>query len=614
MTKKETLKLTTSQALIRFLSVQYVERDHQINRFFEGCFGIFGHGNVAGIGQALVEYPEFPFIPFRNEQGMVHAAAAFARMSCRMKTYACTSSIGPGATNMISGAALATINRWPVLLLPGDTIATGGAGTLLQQRKDPMDGTLSVNDSFKAVSQYWTRIHRPEQLIDGLMDAMKILTSPSLTGAATICLPQDVQAEAYDYPLDFLRKRIWNIPRNFPDKNQINKTIKWIAESAEPLIIVGGGVKYSQAEKELIGFIDKFSIPVCETCAGRGAVVANHPLQLGAIGVTGTVPANHLAEKADLIIAIGTRLSDFTTASNSLFQNEKVKFIFININEIDSKIYPGIALNGDVRSTLDEIIKSSNSSVRSKYVSEIEKLQSKWQSIKHHHIKNQKKELTQIGLISTLNNFVKAEDTVINASGSMPGELNQIWDAKSTHNLYLEYGYSCMGHEIPAGIGAKMANPDAMVYVLIGDGSYLMLPSEIVTAVQLNLHLCIILMDNQGYGSIGQLSQMVGGKGLGTSHTDSKSTYPIKIDYRQNAESLGAITYDIGSYEAFEATLEKVKMTPAVHFLYCPVPYSQIIPNGAWWDVPIAEVGKSEESAINRKVYDTMKAKQKRFL
>jgi 3D-(3,5/4)-trihydroxycyclohexane-1,2-dione acylhydrolase (decyclizing) len=450
--------------------------------------------------------------------------------------------------------------------------------------------------------------------MDGLMEAMKVLTSPSLTGAATICLPQDVQVEAYDYPLDFFEERVWDIPRNRPDSHLIAKAVDWINQAINPLIIAGGGVKYSQAENELVQFIEKYSIPVCETFAGKGTVYYDHLLHLGAIGVTGTIPANKVASKADLVIGIGTRLSDFTTSSNSLFQNENVKFIFINVNEIDSKIYPGIPLIGDAQSTIIELLNSVNSVDRSEYLNEIYQEKSKWQSLKNAYIEKQQKSLTQIGLLSTLNKSVKPTDIVINASGSMPGELNQLWDAASSDHLYLEYGYSCMGHEIPAGIGAKLAHNDSIVYVLIGDGGYLMLPSEIVTAGQLNLHLCIIMMDNQGYGSIGQLSKKVGADGLGTSFSDPKNPTPFKIDFIKNAESLGATTHDIKSYKDFESALKQVKLISTVHFLYCKVPYSQTIPNGAWWDVPVAEVSKSAQAIRIKEDYDRMKAYQKRHL
>lgn len=608
-----TIKLTTAQALIRFLVSQYVSRDGLEHRFFKGCLGIFGHGNVAGIGQALTEEPMMPYTAFRNEQSTVHMATAHARATLRLSTYVCTSSIGPGATNMITGAALASINRLPVLLLPGDYIASGSSGTILQQWKSRTNGSLSVNDSFQAVSQYWDRIMRPEQLIEAMMTTMQVLTSPSDTGAATLCLPQDVQVEAFDYPRSLFEKRVWKIPRPTADKALIKQASAWLKIAKRPLVIAGGGVKYSEAQKELHQFIENYNIPVSETMSGMGSVDHFNKLYLGGIGVTGTAVANSIAQQADLVIAIGTRMTDFTSASYTLFQNENVRFISININERDSHLMNGLSLCGDARSTLTELNQMCYPMDRTDYLEELVRLKKNWEDRKNLHIDHKLQTYSQTGIISTLNDHVRTDDIVINASGSIPGELHQLWRPTSTSNLYIEYGYSCMGHEIPAGIGARLSARYSNVYVLIGDGSYLMIPQEITTAVQLKLNMTIILLDNDGYGSIGQLSEKVGAHRLGTNH-ENISGESLKIDYVNNAQSLGAQAVEAKNYREFERALKAADTLGGVHLIYCRVPKSEMLANNAWWDVPVAAVGQNELIKDLKEEYDQMKKKQKRYL
>lgn len=613
MAKSKTIRLTTAQAIIRFLDAQYISHDDQENQLFKGCLGIFGHGNVAGIGQAIAKAKTLEYIPFRNEQAMVHTAVAHARAHRRKSIYACTSSIGPGATNMITGAALASINRIPVLLLPGDYMAGQHAGTLLQQWSHPSEGDRSVNDSFRAVSVYWDRINRPEQIIPSLLESMRILTSPAETGAVTVCLPQDVQVEAYDFPLALFDKRLWHIPRLNPDELLINKAARLINKSEHPLIIAGGGIRYSSAHQALLDFVDHTMIPVAETFAGKGSLPYDHPMSFGSIGVTGTSASNKTAQQADLVIGIGTRMTDFTTASNSLFQNPSVQFIHINMSPKDAHGQSALPLIGDAKNTLQKLQKVLTPHSRQEYKHRLAIWKTEYERDKEQYL-NSLAPNTQTRYIKTLNSCIGDHDVVINASGSMPGELHQLWSASSPDQVHIEYGYSCMGYEIPAGIGCYLSGLYQRVYVLIGDGSYLMLPQEIVTAVQLDVSMTIIMMDNSGYGSIGQLSLSVGAEAIGTSHQHQKGKEKLKIDYVQNAESLGAKGYHITDDAILQTVLKETKYQKGVIFLYCKVPSSSLIENGAWWDVPIAEVSTTTETQKLRANYEKEKLNQRYYL
>ncbi|MDQ3643523.1 MAG: 3D-(3,5/4)-trihydroxycyclohexane-1,2-dione acylhydrolase (decyclizing), partial [Actinomycetota bacterium] len=514
-----TERLTTAQALVRFLSEQYVERDGVERRFFAGCFGIFGHGNVAGVGQALQQYPDrLAYYQARNEQAMVHTASAYARHKNRLRTFACTTSIGPGATNMVTGAALATINRLPVLLLPGDVFASRAPDPVLQQLEAPHDGSLSVNDCFRPVSKYWDRIDRPEQLIPAALSAMRVLTNQAETGAVTLALPQDVQAEAYDFPVEFLEKRVWHIGRPLPDAGALERAATAIRDARRPMIVAGGGVIYSEATEALRYLSERTGIPVGETQAGKGSLPYDHPCSLGAVGATGTFAANRAAREADVVIGVGTRFSDFTTASKTAFQNPLVRFVNVNVADFDAHKNAGLALVGDARVTLEALDEAlAGYEVEREYREESTRASKEWDAevgriygLGHGPLPSQGE------VIGAVNTFSDPTDVVVCAAGSMPGDLHKLWRARDPKGYHVEYGYSCMGYEISGGLGVKMADPSREVYVMCGDGSYLMMNAEIVTSIQEDHKLTIVLVDNSGFSSIGALSRSVGSQGFGT--------------------------------------------------------------------------------------------------
>ena len=545
-----TTRLTTAQAIVRFLASQYVERDGVERRFFAGCFGIFGHGNVAGLGQALQQegIPQegmpgegmpgegrsdgqqegqqegLRYYQARNEQAMVHTAAGFAKMQNRLQTFACTSSIGPGATNMVTGAAVATVNRLPVLLLPGDLFARRNVAPVLQQLESEHTQDISVNDSFRAVSRYWDRINRPEQLPRALMEAMRTLTSPADTGAVTLALPQDVQAEAHDYPAALFARRVWRVPRSRPDRAALEEAARWIRQSQRPLIIAGGGVIYSEATEALRRFTRQTGIPVGETMAGKGSLRYDHPMNLGAVGVTGTAAANRIAKEADLVIGIGTRYSDFTTASKTAFQCPDVRFININVAEFDAYKHAALPLVGDARATLEELEEElAGWTVEASYRQRCERLRAEWdEEVDRIYGIRHAPRPSQGELIGAINEEGDPEAVMICASGSLPGDLHKLWRARHAKQYHLEYGYSTMGYEVAGGLGVKMADPEREVYVLMGDGSYLMLSSEIVTSIQEGYKLTIVLLDNEGFKSIGGLSRSLGQEGFGTRYAYPK--------------------------------------------------------------------------------------------
>src|SRR5579863_3452043 len=498
-----TIRLTMAQALISFLKNQHTERDGQQHRFFEGCLGIFGHGNVAGIGQALEQDPGLRYYLFRNEQAMVHAATAFAKSSFRMRTLVCTSSIGPGATNMVTGAATATVNRLPVLLLPGDIFARRNVGPVLQQLASPATQDISVNDCFKPVSRYWDRIQRPEQLLTSLPEAMRVLTSPAETGTVTIAFPQDIQAEAFDFPEEFFDKKVWIIPRNRCDQGLLKRAAEWIRAAQKPLIVAGGGALYSQASEALAQFAQSTGIPVCETQAGKGSLPFDHPQQLGAVGVAGTPGANIVAREADLIIGVGTRYSDFTSASKTAFQNPAVRFVNINVAEFDAYKHAALPLTGDARVTIEELQTAVGEfRVEKSYAEKIAQFRAQWETeVDRIHALAIAPPIAQGEVIGIVNNFVEPSAIVVCAAGSMPGDLHKLWRTCEPGGYHMEYGYSCMGYEIAGGLGIKMARPDRDVYVLVGDGSYLMMAQELVTSLQEGMKLNVILVDNHGFRS-----------------------------------------------------------------------------------------------------------------
>ena len=630
------MRMTMAQAVVRFLSQQRSSRDGREQPFFGGVFGIFGHGNVAGIGQALQEQRSaMRYYLARNEQAMVHTAAAYAKMHNRLRTLACTSSIGPGATNMITGAAGATINRVPVLLLPGDIFAGRGPAPVLQQLESSQSQDVSVNDCFKPVSRYWDRINRPEQIITSLPEAMRVLTSPAETGAVTLALPQDVQAEAYDYPAALFEPRVWTIARPRPDRDRLQQAASAIRASTRPLIIAGGGVLYSDATDALRRFVDATGIAVGETQAGKGSLPDPHPLSLGGVGATGTRPANLLARDADLVIVVGSRLSDFTTASKTAFQHERVRFIAINVAEIDAGKHAALPLVGDARATLDELLPLvAGYHVSAEYTEQVAASQRDWraevdrvcnpqsdpQSSPQSAIRDPQC-VTQAHVIGVLQDTLAPTDVIVCAAGSLPGDLHKLWRARDPKGYHMEYGYSCMGYEIAGGLGVKMAAPDRRVYVLVGDGSYLMMAQEIVTAVQERLDITIVLFDNDGFASIGGLSESVGSGGFGTRYRERNPASGeldgeiLPIDLAANAASLGAKVWRANTIAAFRDALAATTGAPGVAVIVVPVDReSRVGGYDSWWKVPVAEVSSSEAVRDARAAYDVARRKERDFL
>jgi 3D-(3,5/4)-trihydroxycyclohexane-1,2-dione acylhydrolase (decyclizing) len=617
-----------AQALIAFLNQQYVERDGVEQKFFAGCFGIFGHGNVGGIGQALQQMPEFPYYQVRNEQSGVHAAAAYAKVKNRLQTMVCISSIGPGATNMITGAALATINRLPVLLLPGDIFARRNVAPVLQQLESEHSQDISVNDCFKPVSRYWDRLNRPDQLLMALPEAMRVLTSPSETGAVTLALPQDVQAEAYNYPVELFRKRVWRIPRNRPDANFLKLAAQWIRDSKRPLIVAGGGVIYADATDTLKKFVDATGIPVGETMAGKGSLRYDHPLNLGAIGVTGTFAANRMAREADLVIGIGTRYSDFTTMSKTAFQNPAVRFVNINVAEFDAYKHYALPVVGDAQVALEELLALLEGyRADEAYTAQAKQLHDDWEKEVERIYSIRNEPLPSQGeLIGLLNELSSPDGIMINAAGSMPGDLHKLWRARHPKNYHLEYGYSCMGYEIPAGIGAKMAAPERDVYVIVGDGTYLMLSADLATAVQLNKKLIVLIWDNGGFKSIGSLSRSMGQDGFGTRFIHPKNgklvgdsagedVEPLQIDYAMNARSLGAHVIECKTSDDYAAAIRAAQASDKTTVIVIRNDRYVSVPGyDSWWDVQVAEVSEMPAVQAAREEWEEKRATERYYL
>lgn len=614
-----TVRLTAAQAMISFLKNQHSERDGKRYRFFEGCLGIFGHGNVAGIGQALEQDAGLRYYLFRNEQAMVHAATAFAKTSFRLRALVCTSSVGPGSTNMVTGAATATVNRLPALLLPGDIFARRNVAPVLQQLESPSTQDISVNDCFKPVSRYWDRIQRPEQLLTSLPEAMRVLTSPAETGAATIAFPQDVQAEAFDFPEKFFDTRVWVIARNRCDRNLLQRAGEWIRTSKKPLIVAGGGVLYSEASEALAKFSETTGIPVCETQAGKGSLPYDHPRQLGAVGVTGTPGANIVAREADLILGIGTRYSDFTSASKTAFQNPAVRFININVAEFDAYKHAALPLTGDARLTIEELLQILGGyAVEESYRDKIIDFRVLWENEVDRIYGIRQPPITQGEVIGIVNNFSKPSDIVICAAGSLPGDLHKLWRTRQPGGYHMEYGFSCMGYEIAGGLGAKMADPAREVYVLIGDGSYLMMAQEIVTSLQEGCKINIVLLDNHGFSSIGGLSRVCGNEGMGTNYRyrrgEKYDGELLPVDFAANAASLGAWIARARTGEELAAALAAGREQRRTAVIVIETSYDQRVPGyESWWDVPIAEVSERDAVKAARREYEEARKKERFF-
>jgi 3D-(3,5/4)-trihydroxycyclohexane-1,2-dione acylhydrolase (decyclizing) len=613
-------RLTVAQAIVSYLQKQHSSRDGKEYRFIEGIFGIFGHGNVAGIGQALEQDSGLKYYLCRNEQAMVHTAAAFAKASFRMRTVACTTSIGPGATNMVTGAALATVNRLPVLLLPGDIFARRNVSPVLQQLESGSSQDVSVNDCFKPISRYWDRIQRPEQLLTALPEVMRVLTSPAETGAVTLSLPQDVQTEAFDFPEEFFQKRVWVIPRSRCDQVLLKRAAEWIHGAKKPLIVAGGGVLYSEASAALAKFAEATGIPVCETQAGKGALLYDHPQEVGAVGVTGTPGANILAREADLIIGIGTRYSDFTSASKTAFQNPDVRFININVAEFDAYKHAALPLSGDALATLDELRTAvAGYAVEESYRTNVVRFRAEWEKeVDRIYGIRKAPPISQGEVIGVVNAAIQAGDTMVCAAGSLPGDLHKLWRTNRPGGYHLEYGYSCMGYEIAGGLGVKMANPDGEVYVLVGDGSYLMMAQEIVTSLQEGYKLNIVLLDNHGFSSIGGLSRSCGNEGMGTNYRyrrDGKYDGDLlPVDFVSNAASLGAWATRARTRDELSSALVEGRKHPRTSVVVVETAYEERVPGyESWWDVAIAEVSEREPVRAAREKYEEALKKERIF-
>jgi 3D-(3,5/4)-trihydroxycyclohexane-1,2-dione acylhydrolase (decyclizing) len=609
-------RLTVAQALIRFLSVQYSERDGTEQRLIPGCFGIFGHGNVAGVGQALLEETEaMPYYHARNEQGMVHAAVGYARMKNRLQTLACTSSIGPGATNLVTGAALATINRLPVLLLPGDVFATRAPGAVLQELEDPSTYALSVNDTLRPVSRYWDRIERPEQLAPSLLRAMRVLTDPADTGAVTLCLPQDVQAEAHDWPEELFERRVWHVRRPVPETALVAEAAELLRGAKCPLIVSGGGTIYAEATDALATLAEATGIPVGESQAGKGSLRYDHPQSLGAIGATGTTAANAVAREADVVLGVGTRWSDFTTASRTQFQNPDVRFINLNVAPVDSIKHAGLPLLADARLGLEALTEALEGVSFETPVNDWDAVVERAYTLGHGPLPAQSE------VIGVVNRVSGPRDVVVCAAGSMPGELHKLWRTRDPKGYHVEYGYSTMGYEIAGGLGVKLAAPDREVFVLVGDGSYLMMAQEIVTAVAEGIKLTIVLVQNHGYASIGALSESVGSQRFGTAYryrnpeTGALDGGLLPVDLAANAASLGARALDAHTLEDFEAALREAVASDVTTVVQVHTdPLVGAPDSESWWDVPVAEVAALESTRAARSDYEAGKARQKTYL
>ena len=618
-----TRRLTTAQALIEFLVNQHVERDGVEHKFFAGVFGIFGHGNVAGVGQALQQYSDrIKYYLARNEQAMVHTAAGYARVKNRLSTFACTSSVGPGATNMVTGAAGATINRIPVLLLPGDIFASRHVAPVLQQLDLPWSQDISVNDALKPVSRYWDRINRPEQLVTSAMEAMRVLTDQAETGAVTLALPQDVQAEAWDFPEELFERRVWHIGRPLPDSAALARAVDLIRSAQRPMIVAGGGVIYSEATEALRRLVEATGIPVGETQAGKGTLPYDHPSALGAIGATGTRGANIIARDADVVIGVGTRYSDFTTGSKTAFQHPAVAFVNVNIAAFDAFKHSGAPLVGDARATLEALSSAlAGYRVEDSYREQVQSFNAEWdQEVRRIYTLSNQPLPSQGEVIGALNDFSDPQDVVVSAAGSLPGDLHKLWRTRDPKGYHLEYGYSCMGYEIPGGLGVKMAAPDREVYVMVGDGTWLMMSSEIVTSIQEGVKLTVILIDNHGFGSIGALSESVGSDGFGTearrrAEDGLLSGEHLPVDFAANAASLGAKVIVATTIDEFKDALKQARQNTTTTVIKIETDrYARIGSYEGWWDVPVAEVSENDAVVAARTEYEENRKAERYYL
>ncbi len=633
-----TVRLTVAQAIVRFLEVQHVERDGVETPFFAGCWGIFGHGNVAGVGQALLERESaenageagaqghvLRYHQARNEQAMVHAAVGYARHRDRLSAFACTASVGPGSTNMVTGAALATINRIPVLLLPGDVFATRVSNPVLQEVEDPTSYDVSVNDCFKPVSRFWDRINRPEQLPLSLLAALRVLTDPAETGAVTLALPQDVQAEAWDWEDDLFARRVWHQPRQPLAEDAVARAAAVLTSARRPLVVAGGGVIYSDATEALRAFAEATGVPVAETQAGKGSLRYDHPLSVGAIGATGTTAADELAAEADVVIGVGTRYSDFTTGSKTVFADPDVRFVNLNVASFDAHKLSAVALVGDARQGLEQLAEAVGDwSAPAGHAERATRLAGEWDDVvQRSHDLHHEPLPAQSEVLGVVNRLTRDQDVVVCAAGSMPGDLHKLWRTRDRKGYHVEYGFSCMGYEIAGGLGVKLAVLDAGedrdVVVMVGDGSYLMMSQEIVTAVQEGVKLIVVLVQNHGFASIGALSESLGSQRFGTQYRYRTATGldgdVLPVDLAANAASLGArvaSVHGVAELEKAFADAQAADVTTVIHVETDPLVPAPDSP--AWWDVPVAEVASLASTRDARAAYDDQKSRQRTHL
>jgi 3D-(3,5/4)-trihydroxycyclohexane-1,2-dione acylhydrolase (decyclizing) len=633
VTVEDTVRLTVAQALVRFLEQQHVERDGAESPFFAGCWGIFGHGNVAGVGQALLERAEhgnatgervLRYYQGRNEQAMVHAAVGYARHRDRLAAFAVTASVGPGSTNMVTGAALATVNRIPVLLLPGDVFATRVANPVLQELEDPTSMDVSVNDAFKPVSRYWDRVNRPEQLPAALLAAMRVLTDPAETGAVTLALPQDVQAEAHDWPDELFARRVWHVGRQPDEAAALDRAVAVIKAARRPLIVAGGGVIYSGATEQLRLFAETHGVPVAESQAGKGSLPYDHPQSVGAIGATGTTAADALANDADVVIGVGTRYSDFTTASRSVFAAD-ARFVNLNVAAFDAHKLSAVALVADARAGIDQLAAALDGwAAPTSHTEHATQSARAWDdAVQEAYDRRHGPVPSQAEVLGVVNTLSRPRVVVVCAAGSMPGDLHKLWRTRDPKGYHVEYGFSCMGYEIAGGLGVKLAVTDARedrdVVVMVGDGSYLMMAQELVTAVQEGVKLIVVLVQNHGFASIGALSESLGSQRFGTSYRYRTPTgldgETLPVDLAANAASLGArvaAVTDLTGLEKALAEAQAADTTTVIHIETDPLAAAPDSP--AWWDVPVAETSVLGSTRAARAAYETNKARQRAHL
>ncbi len=616
-----TIRRTTGQALINYLANQYVERDGVEHRFFGGLWGIFGHGNIGGVAQAVQQAEaDFPYYLCRNEQAMVHTAVGYAKLKNRLGAFACLTSIGPGATNMVTGAASATINHVPVLLLAGDAFAERVQSPVLQQLEHPASQDTSANDTFRPVVRYWDRINRPEQLITALPEVMRVLTSPADTGAVFLALPQDIQTYAFDFPEEMFARRVWSIPRNRPDRRLVETAARWIRESRRPVIFAGGGVRYSEATDALRTFAEQTGIPVAETHAGKGSLPYDHPLSLGGAGVSGTLAANTIAPEADLVIGIGTRFTDFPTASKTAFQDPDVRFININVAEFDAFKHAAVPLVGDARATLEELsVAVGDFATPAAYRARVLGLNREWDAeVERVYAHSVGDVLTQGEVIGAVEASADPRDVVVTSAGSLPGDLLKLWRSRDVASYQVEYGYSTMGYEIAGGLGAKQAAPDREVYVMVGDGSFQMMSSEITTAVQEGLKLIVVLVDNKGFSSVGRVSEQVGAEGFGCHYRlrGSSGAYDgpeIQLDFVRICQGMGAKSLEVTTLPGLRSALADARAGTETVCIVVQTDWDERVPGYAnsWWEMATPQVSAMPAVNAAREEFDRNKGRQR---